>query len=145
MMVAHPPCTYLASSGLHWNARTPGRCIKTRDAIIFAELLWKSEIPRICIENPIGCLPTHSNLMKYSQIIEPWQFGHETTKATCLWLKNLPDLIPTNIVSKGNRKIYASGKSSPEWHAKTGGGSGKERSITYQGIADAMAEQWGTV
>lgn len=140
LMIAHPPCTDLAVSGAaHFAEKiADGRQQKALD---FVKMLMEQSIKHIAIENPISVIS--SKIRKPDQIIEPWQFGHETTKKTCLWLKNLPKLIPTNIVSKGERQIYASGKSSPLWHAKTGGGSGKKRSITFQGIADAMAEQWG--
>lgn len=147
LMIAHPECTYLSSSGLHWNQRTPGRCVQTRDAIIFAEILWKADIDKICIENPVGCLPTHSNLMKYTQIIQPYEFCEDASKATCLWLKNLPDLRPTGYFAP---RITKDGKK--RWGNQTDSGQNKlapsetraaERSITYLGIADAMAEQWG--
>jgi hypothetical protein len=92
-------------------------------------------------ENPVGIMST--KYRKPDQIIQPWQFGHETTKATCLWLKDLPLLVPTNVVSKGARKYYPSGKSQSLLYSKTGSTSGKYRSITFQGIGDAMAEQWG--
>ena len=98
-------------------------------------------IKKIAVENPI-CIMSRI-YRKPDQIIQPYMFGHEATKATCLWLKNLPPLIATKIVGKGEFVTYASGKRSTMWHAKTGGGSGHKRSITFQGIADAMAEQWG--
>lgn len=140
MMIAHPPCTHLAVSGAGSFAekRLDGR---QAFGISFFMRLIKSDIPKIAVENPI-CIMS-SLFRKPDQIINPWEFGHETTKATCLWLKGLPPLFPTSIVSKGERQYYASGKSSPMWHAKTGGGCGKERSKTFQGIANAMANQWG--
>lgn len=139
LMIAHPPCQHLAVSGARYFAqkRADGR---QQAALEFVQKLLDADIPRIALENPVSIIS--SQIRKPDQIIQPWQFGHETEKATCLWLKNLPLLQPTNIVSKGVRQVYASGRSSPEWHAKTGGGSGKIRSITFQGIAEAMAEQW---
>jgi hypothetical protein len=113
------------------------------EALDFVRLLLNAPIPKIALENPVSIIS--SRIRKPDQIVHPWQFGHETTKATCLWLKGLPLLVPTQIVSKGERQFYASGKSSPIWHAKSGGGSGKARSMTFQGMADAMAAQWGTI
>lgn len=140
MMIAFPPCTHLAVSGARWfkEKQADGR---QQQGIEFFMGLVNAPIPKIAIENPIGVMSTYYK--KPNQIIQPWQFGHETTKSTCLWLKRLNKLKPTNIVSKGERQTYASGRSSPIWHAKSGGGCGKERSKTYLGIAQAMAEQWG--
>lgn len=146
LMIAHPPCTYLCTSGLHWNCRTQGRYLETRKAIEFVEKLWSSNIPKIAIENPIGCLPTHSSLMKAAQVIQPYEFGEDASKDTCLWLKGLLPLQSTKRVEP--RMI--DGK--PRWANQTDSGQNKltpsetramERSRTYQGIADAMAEQWG--
>lgn len=140
LMIAHPPCTDIAVSGAAWFKEkiADGRQQKALD---FVQRLMDADIPKICIENPISVIS--SKIRKPDQIVQPWMFGHETTKSTCLWLKDLSLLLPTNIVDKGVRKTYASGKSSPMWHANSGGGCGKARSVTYQGIADAMAEQWG--
>ena len=140
MMVAHPPCTHLAVSGAAHFAKKRASGVQD-EALDFVRLLLDAPIPKIALENPISIIS--SRIRKPNQIVHPWQFGHETTKATCLWLKDLPLLVPTQIVSKGERQTYASGKTSPIWHAKTGGGSGKARSMTFQGIADAMAAQWG--
>ena len=140
MMIAHPPCTDLAVSGAAWFKEKIADGRQQR-ALEFVQKLMDAPIEKIALENPISVIS--SKIKKPSQIIQPWQFGHETTKATCLWLKNLPLLTPSKIVSKGERQIYASGKSSPMWHAKSGGGSGKKRSVTFQGIANAMAKQWG--
>ncbi len=146
LMIAHPPCTYLSSSGLHWNCRTVGRAWKTREAIEFVERLWTSGIPKIAIENPIGCLPTFSCLMKPAQIIQPYNFGHNASKQTCLWLKGLNPLRATGYIEP--REV----KGKKLWGNQTDSGQNKltpsetrsmERSRTYQGIADAMAEQWG--
>ena len=140
MMIAHPPCTHLAVSGARYFAakRADGR---QQEAIDFFMRLVNANIPRIAVENPI-CIMS-GRYRKPDQIIQPWQFGHEATKATCLWLKAIPKLVPTNIVGKGEFVTYANGKRSTLWHAKTGGGSGHKRSVTYSGIAAAMAEQWG--
>ena len=140
LMIAHPPCTHLAVSGARHFAkkRQDGR---QQQGIDFFMALANCGIPKYAIENPIGIMSSIHR--KPDQIVQPWQYGHKTTKATCLWLKGLPLLVPTQIVSKGERQFYASGKSSPIWHAKSGGGSGKARSMTFQGMADAMAAQWG--
>ena len=98
LMIAHPPCTYLCSSGLHWNKRRPERAGQTEEALAFVQMLLDSPIPRIALENPIGCISTR--IRKPDQTIQPWQFGHAESKATCLWLKGLPPLQPTNIVPK---------------------------------------------
>lgn len=132
MMIAHPPCTYLASSGLHWNKRRPERALLTEEALDFVSLLLNAPIDKIALENPIGCIS--SRIRKPDQIIQPWMFGHGETKATCFWLKGLPLLKPTNIVEGRTPRVHRLSPSADRW---------KLRSITYQGIADAMAEQWG--
>lgn len=129
LMIAHPPCTYLCSSGARW---WETKQVEQRKAIYFFTALAEANIPKICIENPIGLMSTYWR--KPDQIIQPWQFGHGETKATCLWLKNLPKLEPTNIVKGREAKVH---KMPPSKNR------GKLRSITYQGIANAMAEQWG--
>ncbi len=129
LMVAHPPCTYLASSGARW---WKDRVTEQSKALSFVLELANCGIPQIAIENPIGKL---SNAWrKPDQIIQPWQFGHGETKATCLWLKNLPLLRPTNVVEGREARVHKMPPSAGRW---------KKRSITYQGIADAMAGQWG--
>lgn len=140
MMIAHPPCTYLCSSGLHWNTKMPKRQQKTLEAILFVQSLMYANIPMIAIENPIGCLSTR--IRKPDQIIQPWQFGHPESKSTCLWLKNLPKLTPTNILTKPG-KYWAN--QTPTGQNKLGPSPDrwKLRSITYKGIAEAMANQWG--
>lgn len=131
LMIAHPPCTHLSVSGAKHFAekRMDGR---QQQSISFFMRLIKSDIPMIAIENPI-CIMS-SLYRKPDQIIQPWQFGHGETKATSLWLKNLPALIPTNIVDGRDARIHKMPPSPDRW---------KERSKTYQGIADAMASQWG--
>lgn len=172
MMIAHPPCTYLSSSGLHWNKRVPGREEKTHEAMLFVLNLMgdgfiKHGIPAVALENPIGRISTAYR--KPDQIIQPWQFGENASKQTCLWLKGLPLLEPTKIIdpnygcSCGARFGYelgkygcpnclGEGKVRQIWANQTPTGQNvlgpsedrwKERSRTYQGIADAMAEQWG--
>ena len=142
LLIAFPPCTHLAVSGAAHFAKKKASGVQDA-ALDFVRALLDCNIPRIALENPVSIIS--SRIRKPTQIIQPWMFGHETTKATCLWLKNLPALVPTDIVSKGERQFYASGKSSPIWHAKTGGGCGKVRSKTFQGIANAMAAQWGNL
>jgi len=130
VMIAHPPCTHLSSSGARWfkEKQKDGRQQK---AIDFFLKLWCCDIPKIAIENPIGMMSTV--LRKPDQIIQPWMFGHGETKATCLWLKNLPKLKPTDIVEGRKQRIWKIAPS-PE--------RGKLRSKTYFGIAKAMSEQW---
>ena len=116
MMIAHPPCTYLASSGLHWNKRIPGREDKTHEAMIFflnliGEGFIRHGIKKIAVENPIGRISTEYR--KPDQIIQPWQFGHTEQKATCLWLKNLPLLKHNNVVGKGEVFTSSTGKKYP--------------------------------
>lgn len=138
MMIAHPPCTYLASSGLHWNKRRPERALLTEEALDFVSLLLNAPIDKIALENPIGCIS--SRIRKPDQIIQPWQFGHDASKSTCLWLKNLPLLQPTDIIKKDR---YSNQTPSGQNKLPPSPDRWKLRSITYQGIADAMAEQWG--
>jgi site-specific DNA-cytosine methylase len=129
LMIAHPPCTHLAVSGARW---WKDKHEEQQEALDFIRLMMNADIPRIAIENPIGKISTE--IRKPEQIIQPWMFGHGETKATCLWLKNLPSLIPTNIVDGRDPRIH---RMSP------GPNRGKLRSVTYTGIAEAMAEQWG--
>lgn len=133
LMIAHPPCTDLSVSGArHFYAkRMDGR---QQASASFFMMLAKADIPMICIENPV-CIMS-SWWRKPDQIIQPWQFGHGETKATCLWLKNLPALTPTDIVDGRDDRIHKLPPSVDRW---------KIRSETYQGIADAMAQQWGSV
>ncbi len=131
LMIAHPPCTHLAVSG----ARHFAEKIKSgvqQEALEFVRLLMDSAIPKICIENPVSIISTR--IRKPDQIIHPWQFGYGETKKTCLWLKNLPLIIPTKIVDGRESRIHKMPPSADRW---------KNRSRTYQGIANAMAAQWG--
>ena len=169
LMIAHPPCTYLCSSGLHWNKRRPGREAETIRAMGFVMALMNAPIGRIALENPIGCISTRYR--KPDQIIQPWEFGHDASKSTCLWLKSLPPLRPTQIIAPtsygckcGHRFEYDLGKygcpnccadngpAKPLYSNQTCGGQNglgpsdtraQERSRTYPGIAEAMAGQWG--
>ena len=143
LMICHPPCTYLCSSGLHWNKRTPGRQQLTDESLDFVRLLLDAPIKHIALENPIGCIS--SQIRKPEQTIQPWQFGEDASKSTCLWLKNLPKLRPT----ENFPPRIVNGK--PRWGNQTDGGQNKLapsddrwklRSTTYQGIAEAMADQW---
>ena len=141
LMIAFPPCTHLASSGARWfkQKRKDGRQQKGID---FFLSLVNAPIPRICIENPIGIMSTHHR--KPDQIIQPWQHGHEATKSTCLWLKGLPKLTPSHVVGKGERHVTSGGKSLPKWYnLPPSQDRWKIRSKTFQGIANAMANQWG--
>jgi hypothetical protein len=139
LMIAHPPCTHLAVSGARWFA---GKQAEQAEALAFVRLLLAAPIARIALENPVSVIS--SRIRKPDQVIQPWQFGHEATKTTCLWLKGLPHLTPTNIVGKGARHVTKSGKSLPQWYnLPPSADRWKIRSATFQGIADAMAEQWG--
>jgi site-specific DNA-cytosine methylase len=131
LMIAHPPCTHLSVSGARWFEE---KIAEQEDALNFVRYLMRSRIPRICIENPVSIIS--SRIRKPDQIIQPWQFGHGETKATCLWLKNLPPLVPTRVVSGREARIHRMPPSPDRW---------KERSRTYTGIAEAMADQWGGV
>ena len=141
LMIAHPPCTYLAVSGLHWNKRVEGRAKKTEEALDFVRLLLAAPIERIALENPISCIS--SRIRKPDQIIQPWWFGEDASKKTCLWLKNLPPLVETNRLEGDDKTRRAN--QTPSGQNKLGPSADrwKLRSKTYQGIADAMAAQWG--
>ena len=151
LMIAHPPCTYLTVTGNKWFKpeyadRFPTRHQNREDAVEFFMALVNANIPKIAIENPIGTMSTRYK--KPSQIIHPWQFGHEASKSTCLWLKGLPLLKPTNIVGKGEFVTFKSGKRMTKWYADAAALSPKERAkvrnTTFKGIADAMVNQWST-
>ena len=129
LMIAHPPCTHLAVSGARWFKEKQK---EQAEALDFVRLLLNAPIEKIALENPISIIS--SRIRKPDQIIQPWQFGHGETKATCLWLKNLPCLVPTDIVEGREAKVHRMPPSADRW---------KLRSTTYKGIAQAMAEQWG--
>lgn len=129
LMIAHPPCTHLAVSGARW---FKDKAAEQAESLEFVRVLLDAPIDRIALENPVSIIS--SAIRKPDQIIQPWQFGHGETKATCLWLKNLPLLTPTNIVEGREARIHKMPPSADRW---------KKRSETYAGIARAMAEQWG--
>lgn len=129
LMISHPPCTHLAVSGARW---FKDKQAEQAEALEFVRTLLDAPIPRIALENPVSVIS--SRVRKPDQIIQPWQFGHGETKATCLWLKNLPKLQPTNIVDGRENRVHRMPPGPDRW---------KERSRTFQGIAEAMAEQWG--
>lgn len=148
LMIAHPPCTYLSVSGLHWNKRIPERAKKTEEALDFVRLLLSAPIHRIAVENPVSCIS--SRIRRPDQIIQPYQFGHDASKQTCLWLKNLPLLRAPDGLYVEPRVVNGRKR----WGNQTDSGQNKlgpsedrwiRRSITYQGIADAMAEQWSNL
>ncbi len=129
LMIAHPPCTHLAGSGARWWG---AKYREQAEALDFVRTLLDAPIPKIAIENPVGKISTA--IRKPDQIIQPWMFGEGDVKTTCLWLKNLPKLEPTAVVAGREQKCWKMGPSPDRW---------KKRSVTYQGIADAMASQWG--
>ena len=141
MIIAFPPCTHLACSGARWFKEkvADGR---QQSGIDFFMAFTTCACPKIAIENPVGIMSTQYR--KPDQIIQPWQFGDEFQKTTCLWLKGLPKLVPTDIVGKGKMITYKSGKQMPEWYAKARSSSNRSniRSKTFPGIARAMATQW---
>ena len=131
LMIAHPPCTYLAVSGARWFAE---RQREQAEALEFVRALFDAPIPMIALENPISVIS--SRIRKPDQIIQPWMFGHGETKATCLWLKNLPKLKATDVVDGRENRVHREPPSENRW---------KNRSRTFEGIADAMADQWGVL
>ena len=167
LMIAHPDCTYLCSSGLHWNHRVPGRAQLTEEALDFVRLLMAAPISRIAIENPMGRIGTA--IRKADQTIQPYEFGDNASKRTGLWLKNLPLLKPTGfveprLVCQDCKSVFAYGHHKclkcgshhylPRWDNQTDSGQNKLgpsddramlRAKTYQGWADAMADQWGRI
>ena len=146
MMIAHPPCTYLSVSGIHWNKRTPGREEKTEEALEFVRRLMLVNIPLVAIENPVSVIA--SRIREPDQIIQPYQFGEDASKSTCLWLKGLPPLVGTKYVpgrKVGGRERWANQTDSGQNNLSPSATRWKERSRTYQGIADAMASQWGSL
>lgn len=143
LMVAHPPCTYLSVSGMHWTKRGLRDPQLTEDALDFVRMLMDAPVPRIAIENPISVIS--SRIRKPEQIINPWQFGHDASKRTCLWLKNLPPLVPTKIIEPrivNGKKRWANQTDSGQNRLPPSEDRWKIRSETYEGIANAMATQW---
>ncbi len=152
LMIAHPPCTYLAVSGARWmynkdGSRNEERWKNQLDALEFVQKLMDAPIDKIAVENPVSVIS--SQIRKPDQIIQPYHFGDEATKTTCLWLKGLPLLTHTNVVGKGEKVTFKSGKSHPKWYAdalskaKTKAERQKLRSKTFTGIANAIVDQWG--
>ncbi|WP_353088222.1 hypothetical protein [Stenotrophomonas sepilia] len=131
LLIAHPPCTHLAVSGARWFKHKQK---EQAEALDFVRLLLNAPIPRIALEQPISIVA--SRIAPTSQVIHPWQFGHGERKTTCLWLINLPHLVPTNIVAGREERVHRMAPGPDRW---------KERSRTFQGIADAMADQWSNV
>ncbi|MDX9690514.1 MAG: hypothetical protein RBT70_08680 [Alphaproteobacteria bacterium] len=153
MLIAFPDCTYLTASGLHWNGRVEGRADKTEQALEFVRRLMDADIPQIAIENPVGCIS--SRIRKPDQSIQPYEFGEDASKRTCLWLKNLPILKPPRgmrVPGRLSEWPAGSGRMVERWANQTDSGQNalspsdkraEERSRTYWGIALQMAEQWG--
>lgn len=145
LLIAHPPCQYLCSSGLHWNGRVPGRAEKTEAALELVRVLLGAPVPRICVENSIGAISTR--IRRPTQIVQPWQFGHPHSKSTAMWLVGLPALVPTDVLAP--TRWQTNGR--PRWDNQTPTGQNnlgpsanrwKTRATTYAGIAAAMADQW---
>ena len=146
LMVAHPPCTYMTNSGVTWLHKDPTRWAKLDDAAAFFKMLLDAPIEKIAVENPIMHKYAKERIggVKQTQVVQPWMFGHTEQKATCLWLKNLPPLVPTNDVKaemlqlpdNERQRLHYLPPSADRW---------KLRSTTYMGIAEAMADQWGTL
>lgn len=141
MLIAFPPCTYLCSSGMHWTTRGKRDPQLTEHALDFVRLLMNAPVPKIAIENPIGVISTR--IRKPDCIIQPYQFGHPESKKTCLWLKNLPVLQPTQVCNKPASGYWDNQTPSGQNRLGPGPDRWKERSKTYPGIAQAMADQWG--
>ena len=144
LIIAHPPCTYLAASGLHWNKKIEGRAEKTEEALNFITAIWEAPVEKLCIENPVGCINTRLDFMPKPQYVQPYNYGEDASKD---WFvaEGLAPLEPTEVIEPR----YVDGK--PRWsnqgdtgYDKFGGGQGKERSVTFFGIAAAMAMQWGS-
>lgn len=129
LMICHPPCTHLAVSGARW---FKDKVVEQAQALDFVRRLLDAPIERIALENPVSIISTR--IRKPDQVLQPWQYGHPETKATCLWLKGLPKLTPTNIVEGREARVHRMPPGPNRW---------KERSRTFEGIAAAMAQQWG--
>lgn len=152
LVIAHPPCTYLCSSGLHWNKRRPERANQTEEALRMVQLVWDLAPGKLCIENPVGCITTRLPHLGSPQYIQPYQFGDDASKRTGLWLRDLPELkAPPELRVKG-RVVVWNGKAVERWANQCDSGQNalgpseeraNARSETYPGIARAMAEQWG--
>lgn len=168
LVVAHPPCTYLSVSGMHWTKRGLRDPRLTEDALDFVRLLIDAPAPRVAVENPVSVIS--SRIRPPDQIVQPWMFGHDASKATCLWLRGLPKLVPTEVVEprlvccgvelppgvgkRGCANCNGDKEARPRWGNQTASGQNrlgpspdrwKIRSETYPGIAAAMASQWGAL
>ncbi len=141
LMIAHPPCTYLSVSGMHWTKRGLRDPQLTEDALDFVRLLTDAPVSRIAIENPVSVIS--SRIRKPDQIIQPWWFGHDASKKTCLWLKNLPLLQPTDMLPGDTKTRRANQTASGQNKLPPSADRWKIRSATFPGIAAAMATQWG--
>lgn len=145
LMIAHPPCTYLSVSGMHWTKRGLRDPKLTEEALDFVQLLLEAPISKICIENPVSVIS--SRLRKPDQVVNPWQFGHDASKKTCFWLIGLPPLKPTQIVEPklvDGKKRWANQTDSGQNKLGPSDDRWKVRSTTYKGLAEAMATQWGS-
>lgn len=136
LMIAHPPCTHLAVSGARW---FKGKAVEQLEALEFVGQLLDAPIPRVALENPVSIISTR--IRRPDQIVQPWQFGHPESKKTCLWLRGLPLLTPTNVLAK--QKVWANQTPSGQNRLGPSPDRWRERSRTYTGIAEAMAAQWG--
>ena len=161
LLIAHPPCTYLSSSGLHWNHRRPGRAEKTEQALKFVRALMNAPVPRIAIENPVGCISTRIDATLYgfstaraTQYVQPYDFGEDASKRTGLWLKGLPPLVADPDQRVNGRFVHHNGKSVERWSNQTDSGQNrlppsadrwKLRSTFWPGVSRAMAQQWGSL
>lgn len=143
LMVAHPPCTYLSVSGMHWTTRGLRDPQLTEDALAFVQRLMRAPVARIAVENPISVIS--SRIRKPDQIIQPWWFGHDASKKTCLWLKNLPLLTPTDMLPGDAKTRRGNQTASGQNNLPPSADRWKLRSETFAGIAQAMAGQWGSL
>ena len=146
LMIAHPPCTYLSVSGMHWTTRGLRDPKLTEDALNFVEILLNAPIKKIALENPVSVIS--SRIRKPDQIIQPYEYGHDASKKTCLWLKGLPKLLPTKFIEPrliNGKKVWGNQTDSGQNKLAPSKDRWKIRSKTYQGIADAMADQWGNL
>ena len=146
LMIAHPPCTYLSVSGMHWTTRGLRDPKLTEDALNFVGILFNAPIKKIALENPVSVIS--SRIRKPDQIIQPYEYGHDASKKTCLWLKGLPKLLPTKFIEPrliNGKKVWVNQTDSGQNKLAPSKDRWKIRSKTYQGIADAMADQWGNL
>lgn len=146
MAIFHPPCTYLCSSGLHWNKHRPERAALTEEALEFVTMLWDVNIEKVCLENPVGCINTRLSFMPKPQYIQPYEFGEDASKKTGLWTRGLPLLEPTSYIEPrivDGKKRWGNQTDSGQNALGPSVNRAHLRSATYHGIALAMASQWG--